>query len=417
MSKVSLNLTLLAAHLALVAAATSLALLITQLTVHPPLSDLVLLAALMTLLGLAATLFGHLAISLAPHLRFASLQARIGGAAVLGSILALASILIVAELMFISSHDLSLLIALLIFSLAVALPLALVTAASLGDSISDLSRGTSAMAAGDLSIRVPVHGSDEFARLAVAFNQMAEHLQAANHRQAELEQARRSLVAAVSHDLRTPLASLRAATEALRDGVVSDPPTVKRYLSSIQAEAQRLGGLIDDLFELSLIDSGNVRLDLEPTLLADLISETVESMNHQARLKKIHLSGRCQSHLTPILADPLKIRRVILNLVQNAIRHTPSDGAVSLEAREVEAAIAVSVTDNCGGIQQRDINRLFEPFYRGDPARLRDGSGAGLGLSIAKGIVEAHGGRIWVENSSRNGCRFSFTLPKLTAAA
>ncbi|MCH7522877.1 MAG: sensor histidine kinase [Chloroflexi bacterium] len=108
---------------------------------------------------------------------------------------------------------------------------------------------------------------------------------------------------------------------------------------------------------------------------------------------------------------------MILNLVQNAIRHTPSDGAVSLEAREVEAAIAVSVTDNCGGIQQRDINRLFEPFYRGDPARLRDGSGAGLGLSIAKGIVEAHGGRIWVENSSRNGCRFSFTLPKLTAAA
>ena len=417
MGKLPLNLTNLAAHLALVAAAIGLALLMTQLALHPPLSDLIVLATLMVTLGVAATLFGHLAISLAPHLRTASLQARIGGVSALGSVLALACILVVAQLMFISRHDLSLLLALLIFSLAVALPLALVTAASLAASVSDLSRGASAMAAGDLSARVPVHGSDEFARLAITFNQMAEHLQASNRRRAELEQARRSLVAAVSHDLRTPLASLRAATEALSDGVVSDPPTVQRYLSSIQAEAERLGGLIDDLFELSVIDTGSMRLDLEPTCLADLISETIESMNHQARLKRIRLSGRAQPDLAPILADPLKIQRVILNLLQNAIRHTPGDGSVSLEAREVEQAIAVSVTDTCGGIQPREMEHVFEPFYRGDPARRRDGSGAGLGLSIAKGIVEAHGGRIWVESSPTNGCRFNFTLPNPAAAA
>ncbi len=407
----------LAAHLSLVALAIGLAVLITQLALDPPAGDLAVLATSMALSGLAATLFGHLAISLAPRLRIASLRVRIGAVSALGSLLALTCILVVAQLMFISRHDLSLLLALLIFSLAVALPLALVTAGSLTASISDLSRGASAMAAGDLSVRVPVHGADEFARLAATFNHMAERLQESNRRQAELEQARRSLVAAVSHDLRTPLASLRAAAEALCDGVVTDPHTVERYLSSIRAEAERLGSLIDDLFELSLIDTGSLHLHLEPTCLADLISDTVEGMSHQARLKGIHLSGRAQPDLAPVLADPLKIQRVILNLVQNAIRHTPSDGSVSLEVRKAEEALAVSVTDTCGGIQTCEIDHLFEPFYRGDPARQRDGSGAGLGLSIAKGIVEAHGGRIWVENSPNNGCRFNFTLPNPSAAA
>jgi len=412
---VSSNLTRIAAHLALLAAAVGLALLVTQLALHPPVSDLVLFAALMAASGLAATLFGHLAIWLSPGLKIASLHIRIGVVTALGSILALACILIVAQLMFISRHDLSILVALLIFSLAVALPLAFVTAESLANSITHLSQGASAMAAGDLSARVPVHGSNEFARLAVTFNQMAERLETASRRQAEVEQARRSLVAAVSHDLRTPLASLRAAAEALSDGVVTEPTTVARYLSSIQAEAERLASLIDDLFELSQIDAGNLRLTIEPTHIADMITDTLESMGHQARRKGVQLSGRAQPDLPTVLADPHKIQRVILNLVQNAIRHTPADGSIALEARELEEAVAVSVTDTCGGIKPRDIDRLFEPFYRGDPARHRDGGGAGLGLSIAKGIVEAHGGRIWVENAPTKGCRFFFTLPKLTS--
>ncbi len=160
-----------------------------------------------------------------------------------------------------------------------------------------------------------------------------------------------------------------------------------------------------------------MRLDLEPTSLSDLISETIESMSHQARRKRIHLSAPDRPDLAPVLADPLKIQRVILNLVQNAIRHTPSDGSVSLEVREVEEAVAVSVTDSCGGIGPNEMDHVFEPFFRGDPARLRDGSGAGLGLSIAKGIVEAHGGRIWVENAAASGCRFNFTLPSQSIAA
>ena len=417
MSSAPIDVRHLAAHLALVTVAIGLALLVTVLTIRPPASDLAVLAALMAGSGLAATVLGHLAVAFAPRLRGASLQVRIGGISALASVLALACILVVAQLMFISRHDLSLLLALVIFSLAVALPLALVTAASLAASISDLGRGASAMAGGDLSVRVPAQGSDEFARLGATFNDMAERLQVSSQRQAELEQARRSLVASVSHDLRTPLAALRAAAEALSDGVVSDPPTVARYLKSIQAEAERLGSLIDDLFELSLIDAGNVRLDLEPTSLADLISDAIESMSHEARRKGVHLSGLTQPDIAPILADPLKIQRVILNLVQNAIRHTPGDRSVSLELRELEEAVAVSVTDTCGGIQPQDMDQLFEPFYRADPARHRDGSGAGLGLSIAKGIVEAHGGRIWVENGPANGCRFSFTLPNLTALA
>lgn len=401
----------LAVHLALVAAAAALALLIAWLGMDPQARDLVLLAALMGVSGVAATVFGHLAVPLAPRLRFASLQMRIGAVTALGSILALAAILIVALLMFISRHDLTLLLALLVFSLAVALPLALVTASSLAGSIAELGRGASAMAEGDLSVRVPVRGSDEFARLAATFNEMAERLWAAQRRQAELEEARRSLVAAVSHDLRTPLASLRAAAEALSDGVVSDPPTVQRYLSSIRAEAERLGALIDDLFELSLLDTGKLQLEVEPTSLADLVSDTVESMRQQAEQKGVQLSGRAQSGMKPVLADPLKMQRVILNLVQNAIRHTPGEGVVRLEVREEKNAATVSVADTCGGIRPEEIEQLFEPFYRGDPARPRDGGGAGLGLSIAKGIVEAHGGRLWVENSPDHGCRFSFTLP------
>ncbi len=204
---------------------------------------------------------------------------------------------------------------------------------------------------------------------------------------------------------------MRAAAEALSDGVVSDPPTVQRYLKSIRGEAERLGALIDDLFELSLLDTGKLRLDMELTSLADLISDTVESMRHQAERKGVQLSGRAQSGMTPVFADPLKIQRVILNLVQNAIRHTPGEGTVSLEVREEKNAATVSVADTCGGIRPEELQRLFDPFYRGDPSRLRDGSGAGLGLSIAKGIVEAHGGRLWVENSPDRGCRFSFTLP------
>lgn len=406
----------LAKHLLAVAAAIGAGLLLTNLTVDPPATDLAVLAVLMGTAGAAATVLGHLAISLAPRWKGPSLPLRIAGVSALASALALACILVVAQLMFISQHDLSLLLALLLFSLAVALPLALVTASSLHTSIAELIDGTSAMAAGDLSPRVPVRGSDELAVLARTFNRMAERLEESSRRQAELEQARRSLVAAVSHDLRTPLASLRAATEALRDGVVRDPPTVRRYLSNIQAEAERLSNLIDDLFELSLLDAGSLKLEREPTSLADLISDTVESMSHQARQKGIRISGRAPAHLAPVLADPHKIQRVILNLVQNAIRHTPHDGSISLDATEAETAVAVSVTDSCGGIPFGESERLFEPFHRGDPARQRDGSGAGLGLSIAKGIVEAHGGRIWVENSSGLGCRFSFTLPTATAA-
>jgi signal transduction histidine kinase len=398
-------------HLALVAAAAALALLITWLGMDPQARDLVLLAVLMGVSGVAATVFGHLAVALAPRLRFASLPMRIGAVTALGSMLALAAILIVALLMFISRHDLTLLLALLVFSLAVALPLALVTASSLARSIAELGRGASAMAEGDLSVRVPVRGSDEFARLAATFNDMAARLGAAQQRQTELEEARRSLVAAVSHDLRTPLASLRAAAEALSDGVVSDPPTVRRYLGSIRAEAERLGALIDDLFELSLLDTGELQLEMEPTSLADLVSDTVESMRHQAEQKGVQLSGRAQSGMMPVLADPLKIQRVILNLVQNAIRHTPGEGTVRLEVCEEKNAATVSVADTCGGIRPEEMDQLFEPFYRGDPSRPRDGSGAGLGLSIAKGIVEAHGGRLWVENSAHHGCRFSFTLP------
>lgn len=323
-------------------------------------------------------------------------------------------IMLVSMPMFISKHDAQFLLVLLAFSGLISLGFGYLMSRSITRGLSELMMGAEKIAGGDLSARVNVTTGDEVQRVAAAFNNMAEKLERAAAKQQELEQARRDVVAAVSHDLRTPLASLRVMIEAINDGVVSDVATTQRYLKSAQLQAENLSLLVDDLFELSQLDAGVMQWSVEPGSLRDLISDTLETMNVQAAEKNIRLSGWVDPRVDPVLMNSHKMQRVLYNLIQNAIRHTPADGTIFVEARqrEQDGQVQVDVIDTGEGIPEGDVPRIFEQFYRGEKSRSRETGGAGLGLAIAQRIVQAHRGNIWVESKRGAGSRFSFTLPR-----
>ena len=230
------------------------------------------------------------------------------------------------------------------------------------------------------------------AELETAHGLLAE----ARDRERALEASRRELVAWVSHDLRTPLAGLRAMAEALEDGVVTDRQTVSRYHAQIRAETDRLTLMIDDLFELSRIHAGALRLSRQVVGLGDLIGEALTSAEPLARAKGVRLRGSAVPGL-PVWVDTAEVGRALLNLVVNAIRHTPSDGVVEVLADRESGMATVSVSDSCGGIPAEHLPRVFDVGFRGETARTpATGEGAGLGLSIARGIIEAHRGQIAV---------------------
>ena len=237
-----------------------------------------------------------------------------------------------------------------------------------------------------------------------------ERLAQARTRERALEASRRELVAWVSHDLRTPLAGLRAMAEALEDQVVIDPREVSQYHSQIRREVDRLTLMIDDLFELSRIHAGALRLSKRMVGLEDLVAEVVASAEPVARHKGVRLTGAAVRGM-PVFVDSAEMGRALRNLVTNAIRHTPPDGGVDVLA-EVQGGMAcVSVSDACGGIPPADLPRVFDVAFRGESARTPGPQeGAGLGLSIARGIVEAHSGQIAVRNAGP-GCQFLIRLP------
>ncbi len=328
----------------------------------------------------------------------------------LGPLFVLVNVFFTARLMFLSPHDLGLLVLLLGFALTPGIAVATLLSGRIGATVGDLNAGAARMASGDLTTRVRADGIAELRSLAESFNAMAEQLEASATRRGETERARRDLIAAVSHDLRTPLASLRALAEALRDGVVDDPEGVQRYLNLLVGETQRLDHLINDLFELSRLESGTLRLDLAPSPIHDLVSEVLERMSALADQKGLHLLGEVSAEDAPVLIDSQQVTRVLLNLVQNAIRHTPPDGSVVVGARQFAETVVLEVRDTGEGIPTEELPRVFERFYRGDPARTRE-AGAGLGLAIARGIVEAHGGMIRVDSTPGQGTCFTVTLP------
>jgi signal transduction histidine kinase len=247
----------------------------------------------------------------------------------------------------------------------------------------------------------------EFAALSRELTDTSAKLVQSRARERGLEQSRRQLVAWVSHDLRTPLAGLRAMAEALEDGLAADPP---RYHKQIRAEAERLATMVDDLFELSRIHSGSLQLSAEEIALDDLVSDVLASTDALARERGVRLDGKATGQLT-VRADPRELSRALTNLLTNAIRHTPSGGCVHVEARQEEGDALLAVADGCGGIPEADLPRVFDLAWRGTDARSpAPDSGAGLGLAIVRGIVGAHQGNVRVMNAG-NGCRFEMRLP------
>jgi signal transduction histidine kinase len=338
------------------------------------------------------------------------------GVSLIGSLLLVGMMLVGAREMFISAHDLSMLLTMLVFAALLAVGLSLLWATPLARRIEQVRASTALLAQGQLDTVLAVGGRDEIGLLSADFNQMAAALRQAAAHERELEQARRDLIASVSHDLRTPLAAVRALIEAVADGVAADPETEARYLRSAQGEITHLSQLVEDLFELAQIDAGLLRLTLERASLHDLISDTLSSLQPQAERQGVQLVGEVAGDIDPVLISPPKLQRVLHNLLGNALRHTPSDGTILLRALRDGKFVRVEVSDTGEGIPPEDLPHVFERAFRGERSRTRHGvegsAGVGLGLTIARGLVEAHGGTIQVESRPGSGTRFCFTLQR-----
>jgi signal transduction histidine kinase len=241
-------------------------------------------------------------------------------------------------------------------------------------------------------------------------DETATRLAESRDREQALESSRRELVAWVSHDLRTPLAGLRAMSEALEDGVVASPEV---YYKQIHSEVDRLSTMVDDLFQLSRIQSGRLANQVEAVSLDDLVSDCLAALEPLASAQHVHLVGSSDGLVT-VTGNGFELNRALTNLVANAIRHTRPDGSVDISVRVSAAVAQVEVRDQCGGIPDVELPRVFDVGFRGEPARtphLVNPAGAGLGLAITRGIVEAHAGTVQVENVA-GGCVFVVRLPR-----
>lgn len=264
-----------------------------------------------------------------------------------------------------------------------------------------LTTASRSLGRGDFSQRVRVKDKSELGELASAFNTMADDLERA-------EQLRRNMVTDVAHELRTPLSNLRGYLEAIHDGV-AEPDTAT--IRSLDEEAKLLSRLVDDLQELSLADAGELKLVCQVEEIADVINKAVTAIRAKAELKGVSVSVDLPAQLPPVKIDSHRIAQVLNNLLDNALVHTPENGAVTINARRQDNQVEVSVTDTGEGIPAEDLPNIFERFYRVDKSRTRSTGGRGLGLTIAKRLIEAHGGRIEAHSELGKGSRFTFTLP------
>ena len=239
----------------------------------------------------------------------------------------------------------------------------------------------------------------------------------AHERERQAELSRRRMLAWLSHDLRTPMSGVLAMAEALEDGVVERPDDVREYAGLIRSETNRLAGMIDDLFELARIDAGDLRLELEPVPVADVLRSAVQASKASAERRRVRLEVDVPADVTEAVAEGPALVRVVRNLLGNAIRHTPADGVVTVAAGRAGDEVWLSVQDTCGGIPTDDLPHLFDAAFRGTSAREaeQDGdlTGAGMGLTIAHGLVEAQHGSIGVQNVD-DGCRFEVRLPAVS---
>ena len=332
-------------------------------------------------------------------LRRTSLRWQPLGVAVVAVAAVVAGVIGTARAMFLSDHDFHVVLTVL----AVAGLVAVVFAVLVGATVVHWSRSLAedARRFGESGRFESAGGGPvEFQAVSSELTRTSERLAESRARETRLEESRRELVSWVSHDLRTPLAGLRAMTEALEDGLAEEP---QRYHRQMRSEVDRMVRMVDDLFELSRIHAGLIPLDVQTVELGDLVSEAIAGADPVARAKGVRLGGAVEPGVL-VRADPAGLSRVVANLVMNAIRHTPADGSVEITGRSVPEGIELSVADGCGGIPADDLARVFDVAWRGSHARTpADDSGAGLGLAIVKGVVE-------VRNQAP-GCRFLVRLP------
>jgi signal transduction histidine kinase len=335
--------------------------------------------------------------------------------AVLAAIPIIASLLatwIGARAMFFSAHDLGALVVLLVSTGTVACTTALLLGARIarsGDALVTAAREIGQDASSADQDRPAGPSPREFSRLASELEATSRRLDDARRRERALEASRRELIAWISHDLRTPLAGIKAIAEALEDGLAADAATVDRYHSTQRLEADRLSELVDDLFELSRAQQGVIQLEWERVSLHDLVSDAIAGVSPIAEAKGVNLEGRVREREPTLRVSPPELLRALRNILENAVRHTPSDGSVVVEAGVEGDEAVVSVVDSGGGIADADLARVFDMGFRADPART-PGDGAGLGLAIARELVKAHHGDISVQNQN-GGAQFVVRLP------
>jgi signal transduction histidine kinase len=284
---------------------------------------------------------------------------------------------------------------------AIALLVARWLARGMTQPLRDMAAAARKMEGGDYSERVVTASRDEVGQLAVAFNRMSSELES-------MERVRRDLVANVSHELKTPISALHAHLENLLDGVEqADPETLQVML----AQSERLGRLVDQLLQLSRLESGDLPLHREQVALRPLVSRVISEIEVTRGRRDVELGHDVAEDLPPVFADVERVHQVLFNLLDNAVRLAPAGGSVRVHARAHNGSVDVAVEDTGPGIPAEHLPRLFDRFYRVDPARSRDEGGTGIGLAIARSVVEAHGGRIWADSEPGKGSTFTFELP------
>ncbi len=390
--------------------------LLVQLLMSPPARELRTLAGYLTLSGVATMAAGWVALQAADRVVGLGLQVKAFVGAAIGAGVALLNVLIVAQLMFVSTaHDLRLLLALVAFSAVVTVFFSFRVAGTIAHRVEAVASGIRTLAAGDYGARVTVPGKDEVARLAADVNTLAQRLGRAAEEREGMDRERRDLTAAISHDLRTPLASMRAMVEALDDHVVEDPGEVTRYYGRLRREIERLSRMIDDVFELARLDAGGLRLDTQPVGLQEVAADVVDAMQARARQQRVSLSLCAGPELADLTLDGTRIERALFNLVRNALEHTPAGGRIDVSLADSGTSVLLRVADDGEGIGQEDLPRIWDRFYRAEKSRNRASDadeGAGLGLAIVRGIVEAHGGTVHAASEPGRGTEFEVRLPR-----
>ena len=355
-------------------------------------------AAMLTVL--AATIGGRILARL-------SLRAQFVGVAVLAAAVAIANVFVLSRQMFVSDHDAALVTVVVVFAVGAGIAAALAASSRSAEALEIVDVTAARLGEGDLDARVgEMAAGAELDRLGSTLDTMASRLQEAQATERRAESTRRDLITAVSHDLRTPLASLRAMVEAIDEGVVVDAPTVQHYIGEMRRSVDQLVTMVSDLFELVQLDAGAIEVEGRRVALEDVVGSAVATIAVSAREKGLRLETDLVG-VSGVTCSP-RLVRVMQNLLTNAVRHTPADGTVRVNARRTSETLVISVSDTGIGIAPEETSKIFEPFYRGDPAR--SGAGSGLGLTLAKRIVEGLGGMISAVDVDE-GARLQIAIP------